>query len=226
MQSHFHSYYLENQSDYYPNEGFVKNLIYGEWVDTISIYEALTLELHYINEMCVAIGIPKMFLKEFPSDTPLQNERPINFHTLLLPTKKRYYDFILTLEKMITGNINIETFITNTPTTKAVDRKNEKGEIKGSLTLLIEWLELNVKLVDIKQKVGTPLRDLIKKRQTPAHSTFKNEYDSSLWTEQNEFMIKIYTAVRNIRLILTNHPKSKTVEIPDYLYDGKHIRTY
>ena len=54
MQSHFYSYYLDNQDDYYPNEGFVKNLILGEWVDTISIYQALTMELHYINKMCEA----------------------------------------------------------------------------------------------------------------------------------------------------------------------------
>ena len=105
MQSHFHSYYLENQDEYYPSGEFVKNLIYGEWIDTISIYQALTMEIHYINEMCTAIGIPKIFLKEYPMDARLQNERPNNFHTILVPTQKRYYDFIITLEKMITGNI-------------------------------------------------------------------------------------------------------------------------
>ena len=71
MQSHFHSYFLTNQDDYYPNEGFVKNLIYGEWVDTISIYQALTLEIHYINKMCLAIGLPKLFIDEYPADARL-----------------------------------------------------------------------------------------------------------------------------------------------------------
>lgn len=226
MQSHFYSYYLDNQDDYYPNEGFVKNLILGEWVDTISIYQALTMELHYINKMCEAIGIPKMFLNEFPSDARLQNERPNNFHPLLLPTKKRYYDFIITLEKMITGNLNVKTFITPAPSIFAVERKNEKNEIKGSLTLLIEWFEKNVRLADIKKDIGMPLRDLIRERQTPAHKIYQNEYDKTLWDEQNKFMEKTYRAVRNIRLLLANHPKSKIVEIPDCLFDGIHIRTY
>ncbi len=226
MQSYFHSYYLENQEEYYPNEGFVKNLIYGEWVSDISIYQALTMEIHYINEMCSAIGVPKMFLNEYPTDARLQNERPNNFHTLLLPTKQRYYDFIITLEKMVTGNININTFITPAPTIHVVERKNKHGEIKGSLTLLVDWFEQNVKLADIKNDIGKPLRELIKERQIPAHKNFKNEFDKKLWKKQNEFIIKIYTAVRNIRLLMANHPKCKNVKIPDYLFDGKHISVY
>lgn len=226
MQSHFHSYYLDNQDDYYPNEGFVKNLILGEWVDTISVYQALTLELHYINKMCEAIGIPRMFLNEFSLDTGLQNDRPNNYHTLLLPTKQRYYDFVITLEKMITGNLNINTFITPSLYVLTIDRKNENGENKGSLTMLIEWFEKNVKMARIKEDIGLPLRELIHERQKPAHKIYKNEYDKTLWTKQNLFMEKIYTAVRNIRLLLANHPKSKVVEVPEYLFDGMHIRTY
>jgi len=225
MQSHFYSYYLKNQKDYCPNSGFVKNLIYGEWVENISIYQALTLELHYINEMCSALKLPKMFLKEYPSDARLQNERPDNFHTLLLPTTKKYYDFIITLEKIITGNINVKTFITAAPTIRVVERKNEKRETKGSLTLLIEWFEKNT-TADVRKNIGEPLRKLVKERQTPAHKIIKNKFDKTLWKKQNEFMIEVYTAVRNIRLLLANHPKCKDVEIPDYLYDGQHISSY
>lgn len=226
MQSHFHSYYLENQDEYYPNEGFVKNLIYGEWVDTISIYQALTMELHYINEMCTAIGIPKMFKKEYPTDARLQNERPSNFHTILVPTQKRYYDFIITLEKMITGNINIKTFLSDVPTIIKVERKNEQGIAKGSVTLLVEWFKTNVRLADIDNAIEKPLKELVKIRQTPAHEIFENKFDKSIWKQQNEFMIKIYTAVRNIRLLLANHPKTKGIKIPDYLFDGEHISVY
>ena len=42
----------------------------------------------------------------------------------------------------------------------------------------------------------------------------------------NEFIENVYIAVRNIRLLMANHPMCKNVEIPDYLYDGRHIRTY
>ena len=226
MQSHFYSYYLENQNDYFPNEGFVKNLIMGEWVEDISIYQALTMEIHYINEMCLAIGIPKMFLKEFSSDTLLQNEKPSDFHVLLMPTEKKYYDFVITLEKMITGNLNINTFLTSACLIKPVEREDEEGNIKGSLTLLAEWFTQNTRLANIDDDIKLPLRELIKERQTPAHKIIENKYDKSYWKKQNDFMQKVYVAVRNIRLLMANHPMCKNVMIPDYLYDGKHIKSY
>lgn len=226
VQSHFHAYLLDEQDQYYPNEGFVKNLILGEWVDTISIYEALTLELHYINEMCTAIGVPKMFLKEYSAEYNSQNKRPDNFHVILLPTEKRYYDFIITLEKMTTGNMNIKTFLTEIPKVLAVDRNDENKKPKGSLTLLVDWLRKNVFNVDITEKVEKPLRKLINERQTPAHKIIDNKRDKTIWKRQNECMVNVYTAVRNIRLILANHPKAKQVKIPDYLFDGEHISVY
>ena len=226
MQSHFYSYLLENQDNYYPNEGFVKNLIYGEWVENISIYQALTMEIHYINEMCAAIGIPKMFLKEFPSDTSLFNEKPSDFHVLIMPTEKKYYDFVITLEKMITGNLNINTFLTSACLIKPIEREDEDGKVKGSLTLLAEWFTQNTRLANIDADIKLPLRELIKERQTPAHKIIENKYDKSYWKKQNEFMQKVYIAVRNIRRLMANHPMCRQVEIPDYLYDGKHIRSY
>lgn len=226
MQSHFYSYYLENQNDYYPNDGFVKNLIMGEWVDYISIYQALTMEIYYINEMCSAIGIPKMFLQEFSFDTSWQNERPSDFHILLMPTEKKYYDFIITLEKMITGNLNINTFLTSACLINPVEREDSEGKIKGSLTLLVEWITQNVKLANIDGDIKLPLRKLIKERQTPAHKLIENKYDKIYWKKQNDFIQDVYVAVRNIRLVMANHPMCKNVKIPDCLYDGKHIKSY
>ena len=127
---------------------------------------------------------------------------------------------------MITGNINIKTFLFDAPTLIKVDRKNEQGIDKGSVTLLVEWLKANVSLADIDNDIAKPLRELVKIRQTPAHEIFENKFDKSIWKQQNEFMIKIYTAVRNIRLLLANHPKAKGIKIPDYLFDGKHISVY
>jgi hypothetical protein len=226
MQSHFYSYYLKNQDDYFPNDGFVKNLVLGEWVDDISIYQALTMEIHYINKMCSAIGIPQMFLKEFPFDASCQNERPSDFHVLLMPTEKKYYDFVITLEKMITSNLNINTFLTPACLITPVEREDCNGKIKGSLTLLAEWFTQNVRFANIDDDIKLPLRELIKERQTPAHKIIVNKYDKTYWKKQNEFMQRVYIAVRNIRLLLANHPLCKDVIIPDYLYDGEHIRSY
>lgn len=225
MQSHFYSYYLDNQNDYCPNEGFVKNLIFGEWEENISIYQALTMEVHYINEMCSAIGIPKMFLKEFSFDTSWQNKRPSDFHVLLMPTEKKYYDFIITLAKMITDNLNINTFLTSACLIRPVSREDEDGKTKGSLTLLAEWFTKNTRLANIDD-IKLPLRELIKQRQTPAHKITENKYDKSYWKKQNEFMQEVYVAIRNIRILMANHPMCNQIEIPDYLYDGEHIMSY
>ena len=43
--------YFENQQDYLINEGFYKNLILGEWVDEVSIYDAILDEMIVINKM-------------------------------------------------------------------------------------------------------------------------------------------------------------------------------
>lgn len=226
MQSHFHSFMLKNQLEYYPNNGFVKNLILGEWEENISIYTALIMEMHYINEMCVAMKLPKIFKDEYPIGTSLKNERPDNFHVILMPTEKQYYDFIITLEKMITGNINIKTFFCLNPSFLTVNRKDEDGRDKGSLRLLTDWMKVNIKFANIENDIEIPLKKLIKLRQIPAHKVFENKYDKNIWKEQNNIMVEIYTAVRNIRLLFSNHPHCDSIVIPSYLYDGEHIVNY
>lgn len=226
QQCYWYSFLLDHQENYYPNSGFVQNLILGEWVEEISIFQALTMELHYINLMCDAMGIPHMFKKEFPSDGRLQNERPNNYHTILLPTAERYYNFVSTLEKMLTGNLDIKCFQKETPTTLAVNRKDERGNNKGSVTMLCDWFSINISHVDIESLLRTPLRNLVKIRQTPAHEIYDNKYDPSFWKRQDDLMQEVYIAIRNIRLLLANHPQACTVTIPDVLFDGEHIAIY
>lgn len=226
QQCYWFSYLLEDQENYYPNKGFVQNLILGEWIDDISIFQALTMEIHYINLMCDAIGIPHMFKKEYPSDGRLQNERPSNYHTILLPTAERYYNFVITLEKMTTGNIDIRCFQTRVPTILTVDRKDKKGQCKGSVAMLCDWFSTNVIDVDVDILLKKPLKTLAKTRQIPAHEIYDNKYDQSVWKQQDELMQEVYTAIRNIRLLLANHPKTKGVKVPKILFDGDHILTY
>lgn len=231
-QCYWYSYLLDQQDMYFPNEGFVTNLIRGEWVDNISIFQALTMELHYINEMCMAIGLPGMFREEYPSDSPVQNDRPNNYHVILLPTEERYYNFVITLEKMTTSNINIDTFLTTVqgeryiPSINSIERLDDQGKPKGSVTMLVEWFKANVHGADIDKDIKLPLRELIKQRQTPAHVNYPNKYDKSIWTRQNNLIQSIYVAIRNIRLLLANHPKAKSVKVPDVLFDGEHIAIY
>jgi len=232
MQCYWYSYYLSNQDDYYPNYGFFKNLILGEWVDDISIYQALLMEEHYINKMCETIGLPKLFREEFDLENSYQNNRPSNYHSILLPTEARFFDFVITLEKITTGNINIKTFQkeiasgNGTPRIIPITSIDDDGKNKGSQAMLNEWLKTNIRFADIDNIISAPLKKLIRMRQTPAHKLFENKYDTTVWEKQNQLMHDVYSAIRNIRLLFANHPSAKTVEIPDYLYDGKHIRIY
>lgn len=45
-------------------------------------------------------------------------------------------------------------------------------------------------------------------------------FDQKYIRQQRELMVRAYTAVRTIRLLLANHPATKGIEIPDWLYEG------
>ena len=231
VQSHWFAYYLDNQCDYVPNDGFVINLFYGEWVNDISIYQALLMELHYINKMCNAITIPHIFREEFSFNDSDQNSRPNGYHNILLPTRENYFNFVNTLEKITTTNINVKAFLHCVPPlVQSIERcyvdddGNERP--KGSVTMLREWLEKNVRTQDLEANIIKPLKDLVKLRQTPAHKLYSNEYDEVIWEDQNQLIHSVYTAIRGLRLLLANHPNTRTVEIPSVLFDGEHIRIY
>jgi hypothetical protein len=222
-QSYWYSYLLDNQDEYCPNEGFVKNLIYGEWVENISIFEALLMEEEYINKMCNAIGLPPMFNEDYSDSSSHLDRRPDGYRIILLPTRKNYYNFVSTLEKVTTSNINIKTFMTSASLVNAIVRVNNEG----SVSLLGMWLESNVKSTeDIQEIIVAPLKKLVKIRQIPAHKIYDNAYDESIWGEQNILMNEVYTAFRDIRLLLATHPLASTVKVPRVLFDGEHIRSY
>lgn len=225
-QGHWYSYLLENSEDYYLNNGFIKNLIYGEWVEEISIFDALLMEIHFINEMCESIQIYKMYKEKFKYNTMNKEDRPINYHIVLLPTRDNYYNFINTLEKLVVNNVEPKTFTQDAFLIKGVERKTKEGFNKGTLVLLSEWLQRNVQSDDIEKKVIKPLKKLRKIRQKPAHHLYDNVYDEQIWIDQKMLMHDVYTAVRNIRLLLSSHPFAKDVQIPKTLFEGKKIVQY
>lgn len=231
VQAYWYAFLIDNQDAYFPNEGFVKNLILGEWVHNISIYQALLMEQHYINKMCSAIEIPPMFREEYSYSDSQQNERPIHYHNILMPTWENYYNFVNTLEKITTSNLNTKTFLKQSKYALSIERKYTdsagKEKEKGSVMMLGEWFEKNVAdNPNINQDIVLPLKDLVKLRQTPAHKLYKNKYDESIWEAQNELIKTVYISIRNIRMNLSNNPCTKDIEIPNELFDGKHIRIY
>lgn len=225
-QCYWYSYLVNSQENYVPNDGFITNLILGDWVEDISLYQALIIELSIINQMCQAMGLPNLFRKEFSDSFECNSNRPHNFHVLLTPTAGNYYPFVETLEKMTTGNINEQVFLLGKGSLKPIDKKDSEGNNRGSLSMLSEWLCVNVVGADIENAVTKPLRKLIKERQVNAHKLYSNDYDRIYWQKQSEMLHGVYTAIRNIRLIFANHPQAKSVEVPMYIFDGEHIRDY
>jgi len=211
--------YLENQQDYFINDGFYKNLILGEWVDEVSIYDAILDEMIIINKMCENMGIPHLFRKTYEPHT---FEKPEDYRIMFLPTLKNYYSFVLVLEKIIIHNINYKTFITTAKYIKPVERKDGKGNLKHSLNMMSEWLKQNISTnEDIDKLIINPLKSIRKIRQVPAHEIYSNQYDKSLYKKQNEIILETYKAIRSIRLFFANYPGNQDIEIPEYLITGR-----
>jgi hypothetical protein len=132
--------FLTNQEEFHINSGFLKNTIYSEWVDEVSIYDALLEEMIVINKMCGKIGIPVLFKKIFK---PHEYEKPEDYRIIILPTLKNYYAFVTSLEKLIVDNINHKTFLIEAELIRPVERNNDDGNPKGSLTRIIHKNQTN-----------------------------------------------------------------------------------
>ncbi|MDM0787962.1 AAA family ATPase [Clostridium perfringens] len=206
------------------NSGFVKNLLYGEWVTKVWIFHALLEEMKIINKQCEAMEIPKLFNKTFGTH---YTEMPEGYRNIFLPSLKNYYDFILVLEKMLVHNISYKTFQKKTPYIISVERTDERGKDKGSLVMFDEWLNKNISTKeDMSELIIKPLKNIRKIRQKPAHELTSNKYDISLYKKQIDLMNDTYSAIRAIRLFFSNHPLTKNIEVPEYLITGEDIISY
>lgn len=217
-------YLLDNQSDYVINEGFYKNTILNQWVDDVSVFDALLEEMIVINNMCERMEIPHLFNKTIK---PHSQSKPEDYRIILLPTMKNYYAFVQVLEKLVVHNINYKTFTTDSNYINGIDRKDENGNLKGSLIMFSEWLKANMKTSEnLDEIIFNPLRNIRKIRQVPAHEMYSNKYDKSLHEKQNDLIVDIYSAIRGIRLFFSNYIGNSNVEVPDYLITGEKIVVY
>ncbi len=216
--------YITSQQDYIINDGFYKNLILGEWIDEVSIYSAVLDEMIVINMMCDNMGIPYLFNKTYDSHS---YDKPDDYRIMFLPTLKNYYSFMQALEKIIVHNINYKTFTTASRFIRSVERKDDKGCLKGSLLMMSEWLKQNIRTnEDIDELIISPLRTIRKIRQVPAHEIYSNQYDKSLYKKQNKILLDTYKAIRSIRLFFANYPGNENTKMPEYLVTGENIRVY
>lgn len=198
--------------------------ILGEFPENVPIFSAFLEELRVINDMCKAMERPPLFRKDF-SD----GEKPREFGFLVRPTLKEYNDFVLTLDKMLSDNINKDFFLNEVP--YEFDEPREDGKVvvkqKGTLVILSEWLSKFFTTSDSESlnDMMKVFKDVRKKRQKPAHAIKENVFDQKYFHDQRSLMLEAYGAVRTLRLIFENHPRVGEYEISPYVKEGK-IVTY
>ena len=200
------------------NEYYV-NTIEGNWTTSYSIFSAFIEEHRLINEISNTFSTESLFNKTFENE-----KRPKEFTFFFMPTLENYYKFISLLDKMLSDNINrkffndkIELFELEELPSGQVERKN-----KGTLRLLEEWIrqKYNHPEEQLFVDIFKPFKKVRKERQSPAHKISDNLYDKKLNKKQMELLIEVYKSLQLLRMIFQQNPKSKKVEIPEWLNEG------
>ena len=168
------------------------------------------------------MGKAALFIRTF------SEERPKDFTIFPRPTLKNYHAFVHLLDKMLSENLNRD-FFAGMALHEEIRHKERKVTTRnrGTISLPNEWLRRTIKVQDqsIFDEIIGPLREVRRIRQTPAHKLSVNAYSPTYHKDQNELIGKVYSAVRSIRLLFANHPATKSVATPPWLYEGK-IRVY
>jgi len=196
--------------------------ILGHFPDKCSIFTAFLEELRVINEMAVKIKGVSLLKEVFG-----EKNKPENFGFLILPTLREFDLFCHTLDRMMNDNIN-EDFFDGEIKQEDLDSRETLKEIKGyKIRKLNLWITKKFRLPDPK-----PKDDMIKTlkyirglRSKPAHAHYVNKWDLSLYRKQRKLVKRAYTAMRVLRLILTNDLRARAVEVPKWLHKGE-IRTF
>ncbi|HWQ97981.1 MAG TPA: hypothetical protein VN538_07820 [Clostridia bacterium] len=224
QQMRWKSFELPEQSNYVVNKRYAREMFNGEWSNEVWIFDALLEDMVTINVLCEAIGIPPMFFKTYSST---DEERPMGYITLLVPTKRYFYEFIVSLEKLLISNLNPETFTASGPHVRPVSLYDSNEKKKGTLVLLSEWMTANTIPKDnVEEFIVDPLREIRKLRQLPAHRLDVDEYNLDYITKQADVIKAAYTAIGVVRLRLSKHPNCREIILPMSKVDLNNIIAY
>lgn len=210
----------ELQGDYKLHPDYYRSTIVGDWGESIPIFEAFIKELQIINKMAIAMGRPCLFRIDFSKQS-----KPREFSFLVRPTLKEYNDFVLLLDKMLSDNINKDFFKDEIP--YEYDETRSDGKVivhtKNTLTMLDEWFQSRFRTSDWQSFDATikTLREIRRQRQRPAHGIDENVFDQQYIHQQRELILAAYKAVQTIRLLFSNHPNCKGIEVNQVLLEGK-----
>lgn len=190
-----------------------------EPTDRVSIFDSFLQEIKEINLLSSLIGKPPLFRKEY------EIREISTFRYLTKPTRKDLEDFVHTLDKLISENLNKGFFREDISLEEEIPHREGKIEVrqKGTLRLLDEWIKQNFRFPDPRpmEKMFSTFEEIRKWRQPLAHKITKDDYDEKIKKEQQEIMIEAYSAIRTLRLILMNHPLARSYNPPKWLQKGR-----
>lgn len=208
-----------NQEEYFLHPDYAEGVC-GNFSAKGSIFKALLLEINIINEMSRIIYGVKLYKNNYEEIVPE------NFMYILIPSKRQFLNFANTLSNMLIDNINHKFFekLKLELTIKGIKPNGEEfSKNKSKITLLNEWLDEKVKFQDStdKEKMISSFKYLYRLRSSgPAHNEFHDEIEKIYFRKQRDLIMKEYTAIRTLRLILSNHRLVKDVKVPEWLYKG------
>ncbi len=202
---------------------YFRPTILGNFPENISVYTAVLLELKTINDMSRAMGRRPLFRQDFREGEP-----PPHFSRLVRPTAHEFSQFVHTLDRMLSDNINLDFFDDEVPREAEIERTDGRIEVrqKGSIQVLADWVERVFRPAgqedrdSIAEMIRT-LRDVRRRRMRPAHALDNDAFEQVFAQEQRDLVVRIYGAVKVIRLILSRHARSADVELPPYIGEGK-----
>ncbi|MBP7018127.1 AAA family ATPase, partial [Candidatus Saccharibacteria bacterium] len=212
--------HFELSGNYRRHPDFVNSQILGNFPENASLAEAFTEELYVINKITLeCLG------KELFKHTYRGEKRPKELAFLIRPTSKELQNFIHLLDKLLSENINKQFFKGKLQLDTEIVRKDGRVQVtpKGSLTLLEECIRGWFKTNDTEplDTMFSTFKKIRKMRTSPAHSIEEDTFDMKFFKEQRELYIEAYSAIRLLRLALTNHPKADVSIVPSWLYEGK-----
>jgi len=191
----------------------------GNFYERESTFVAFIEELNVINEFSKLMERPILFHESY------RENRPREFGLLIRPTIKEFNSFVHLLDKMLSENINKDFFQHDIP--YQIETRRGDGKVivqeKGTLALLKEWLGQKVYLRDpepAENMIQTFLK-IRRMRMKPAHKVDEDKFEQEYFKKQRELMIEAYSAIRTLRLIFANHPKTKSYKVPEWLFKGE-----
>jgi hypothetical protein len=193
----------------------------GEWPEYVSYIEAILTEMRLLNELTSGIWGGTLFRETYKDE-----QRPTGFTPFFRPTLKNFNDFILSMDKLLSENLDHEFF--RGKVELETERVREDGKIvverRSTLALLDAWLRSAVRWHDEEDAIAAivgPLRRIRRERQAPAHKLQENEYSKEFDERQHVIFRETYLGLMNLREIFAKHPLAPQLKIPSYLTDGK-----